>query len=37
LGDPLTLRLKVVDAEICGPVRNAAVDIWHCRQLTPKY
>ncbi|MFJ6298771.1 dioxygenase [Streptomyces griseoviridis] len=29
-GIPLRLRLKVIDAESCRPVRNAAVDIWHC-------
>ncbi|MET9910858.1 intradiol ring-cleavage dioxygenase [Streptomyces sp. NPDC006476] len=29
-GIPLALRLKVIDAETCRPVRNAAVDIWHC-------
>ncbi|MDX3581155.1 intradiol ring-cleavage dioxygenase [Streptomyces europaeiscabiei] len=29
-GIPLLLRLKVIDAETCRPVRNAAVDIWHC-------
>ncbi|MEU6140282.1 intradiol ring-cleavage dioxygenase [Streptomyces sp. NPDC047081] len=29
-GVPLHLRLKVIDAETCRPVRNAAVDIWHC-------
>ncbi|WP_405907600.1 intradiol ring-cleavage dioxygenase [Streptomyces sp. NBC_00828] len=32
-GIPLTLRLKVIDAETCRPVRNAAVDIWHCSAL----
>ncbi|MGW0574439.1 intradiol ring-cleavage dioxygenase [Streptomyces sp. NPDC002920] len=29
-GIPLTLALKVIDAETCRPIRNAAVDIWHC-------
>ncbi|MBO4257382.1 intradiol ring-cleavage dioxygenase [Streptomyces griseorubiginosus] len=29
-GIPLALRLKVIDAQTCRPVRNAAVDIWHC-------
>ncbi|MFF4256261.1 intradiol ring-cleavage dioxygenase [Streptomyces sp. NPDC001663] len=29
-GIPLHLRLKVIDAETCRPLRNAAVDIWHC-------
>jgi len=28
-GTPLELRLSVVDASTCRPVRNAAVDIWH--------
>lgn len=32
-GIPLTLRLKVIDAETCRPLRNAAVDIWHCSAL----
>lgn len=32
-GIPLTLRLKVIDAETCKPVRNAAVDIWQCSAL----
>ncbi|MFD6552704.1 intradiol ring-cleavage dioxygenase [Streptomyces sp. NPDC058398] len=32
-GIPLTLVLKVIDAETCKPVRNAAVDIWHCSAL----
>ncbi|MFD7446917.1 intradiol ring-cleavage dioxygenase [Streptomyces sp. NPDC059909] len=32
-GIPLTLRLKVIDAETCKPLRNAAVDIWHCDAL----
>ncbi|MFI8188567.1 intradiol ring-cleavage dioxygenase [Streptomyces sp. NPDC085946] len=32
-GIPLTLRLTVVDAETCKPLRNAAVDIWHCNAL----
>ncbi|GAA0288464.1 hypothetical protein GCM10009540_04690 [Streptomyces turgidiscabies] len=32
-GIPLTLRLKAIDTETCGPVRNAAVDIWHCSAL----
>lgn len=32
-GIPLTLRLKVIDAETCKPIRNAAVDIWHCNAL----
>ncbi|WP_217545861.1 intradiol ring-cleavage dioxygenase [Streptomyces sp. GbtcB6] len=29
-GIPLTLSLRVIDTETCKPVRNAAVDIWHC-------
>ncbi|MET9381126.1 intradiol ring-cleavage dioxygenase [Streptomyces sp. NPDC002928] len=29
-GIPLTLALKVIDSETCRPIRNAAVDIWHC-------
>ncbi|WP_371578768.1 intradiol ring-cleavage dioxygenase [Streptomyces sp. NBC_01314] len=29
-GIPLLLRLKVIDSETCRPIRNAAVDIWHC-------
>ncbi|MEI5524719.1 intradiol ring-cleavage dioxygenase [Streptomyces brasiliscabiei] len=32
-GIPLTLRLKVIDNETCKPVRNAAVDVWHCDAL----
>jgi len=29
-GVTLNLRLTVVDASTCKPVRNAAVEIWHC-------
>jgi protocatechuate 3,4-dioxygenase beta subunit len=29
-GTPLTLRFKVVDAATCKPIKNAAVEIWHC-------
>ncbi|MGX1549450.1 dioxygenase family protein, partial [Streptomyces adustus] len=29
-GIPLRLDLRVIDSETCRPVRNAAVDIWHC-------
>ncbi|MCG7204335.1 intradiol ring-cleavage dioxygenase [Streptomyces arenae] len=29
-GIPLFLTLKVIDADTCKPLRNAAVDIWHC-------
>lgn len=32
-GIPLTLRVKVIDSVTCRPVRNAAVDIWHCDAL----
>lgn len=32
-GIPMTLELKVIDAETCKPVKNAAVDIWHCTAL----
>lgn len=28
-GTPLTMKLKVVDAATCKPIRNATVDIWH--------
>ena len=28
-GAPLTLRLAVVDASTCRPVKGAAVDVWH--------
>jgi protocatechuate 3,4-dioxygenase beta subunit len=28
-GVPLTLRLRVVDASTCKPIKGAAVDIWH--------
>jgi protocatechuate 3,4-dioxygenase beta subunit len=29
-GTLLTLRLKVVDASTCKPIKGAAVDVWHC-------
>jgi protocatechuate 3,4-dioxygenase beta subunit len=29
-GTPLQLRLSVVDAATCKPIKGAAVDIWHC-------
>jgi protocatechuate 3,4-dioxygenase beta subunit len=29
-GTALTLRLTVVDASTCKPVKSAAVEIWHC-------
>ncbi|MDT9698574.1 intradiol ring-cleavage dioxygenase [Streptomyces sp. P17] len=32
-GIPLVLNLKVIDSETCKPIRNAAVDIWHCDAL----
>ncbi|CAL9468770.1 hypothetical protein SUDANB58_02808 [Streptomyces sp. enrichment culture] len=32
-GIPLTLRIKVVDAETCKPLSGAAVDVWHCDAL----
>ncbi|HEY6730629.1 MAG TPA: intradiol ring-cleavage dioxygenase [Solirubrobacterales bacterium] len=32
-GVPLALTLTVVDANICEPIRDAAVDIWHCDAL----
>lgn len=32
-GVPLALALTVVDAETCEPIRDAAVDIWHCDAL----
>jgi protocatechuate 3,4-dioxygenase beta subunit len=32
-GTPLLLRLTVVDASTCKPIKGAAVDIWHCDAL----
>ncbi|MFF5014328.1 intradiol ring-cleavage dioxygenase [Streptomyces sp. NPDC001165] len=32
-GIPLALTLRVIDAETCKPLRDAAVDIWHCNAL----
>jgi protocatechuate 3,4-dioxygenase beta subunit len=32
-GVPLALRLTVVDSDTCEPIRDAAVDIWHCDAL----
>lgn len=32
-GVPLALALTVVDSETCEPVRDAAVDVWHCDAL----
>ncbi|MEU8677513.1 intradiol ring-cleavage dioxygenase [Streptomyces sp. NPDC048560] len=29
----MTLRLKVIDSDTCKPVKQAAVDIWHCDAL----
>lgn len=33
LGVPLSLRIVVLDASICKPLTNAAVDLWHCDAL----
>ena len=32
-GTPLTLRLAVVDAATCRPIKGAAVDVWHADAL----
>jgi protocatechuate 3,4-dioxygenase beta subunit len=32
-GVPLVLALTVVDSDTCEPIRDAAVDIWHCDAL----
>jgi hypothetical protein len=32
-GVPLRLRIYVVDSDTCKPLKNAAVDIWHCDAL----
>ena len=32
-GIRLDLRIKIVDSETCKPLKNAAVDIWHCDAL----
>jgi len=29
-GTPFDLRVKVVEADACTPIENAAVDVWHC-------
>jgi protocatechuate 3,4-dioxygenase beta subunit len=29
-GTPLELRVNVVDGDGCAPIRDAAVDVWHC-------
>ena len=32
-GVPLALALTVVDSDTCEPIRDAAIDIWHCDAL----
>jgi protocatechuate 3,4-dioxygenase beta subunit len=32
-GVPLSLRIRVVDAGTCAPLRGVAVDLWHCDAL----
>ena len=32
-GTPLDLKLTVVDASGCTPIRDAAIDVWHCDAL----
>jgi protocatechuate 3,4-dioxygenase beta subunit len=32
-GVPLSLMLSVVDSNTCKPIRDAAVDVWHCDGL----
>jgi protocatechuate 3,4-dioxygenase beta subunit len=32
-GVPLALALTIVDSDTCEPIRDAAVDIWHCDAL----
>ena len=32
-GVPLALRIVLLDARTCAPIRNAAIDIWHCDAL----
>ncbi|MFJ9089055.1 intradiol ring-cleavage dioxygenase [Streptomyces sp. NPDC102384] len=32
-GIPLLLSLKVIDADTCKPLKDAAVDIWHCNAV----
>lgn len=32
-GIPLRLRLVVLDSRTCAPLRNAAIDLWHCDAL----
>jgi protocatechuate 3,4-dioxygenase beta subunit len=29
-GTPLELRITVLDATTCAPIKDAAVDVWHC-------
>ena len=29
-GTPLALQITVVDASTCTPIKDAAVDVWHC-------
>jgi len=29
-GVPLSLRIQILDARTCTPLRGAAIDIWHC-------
>jgi protocatechuate 3,4-dioxygenase beta subunit len=29
-GTPLDLAITVVDADVCEPIKDAAVDVWHC-------
>jgi protocatechuate 3,4-dioxygenase beta subunit len=29
-GTPLTLKTAVINASTCKPIKNAAVDVWHC-------
>jgi protocatechuate 3,4-dioxygenase beta subunit len=32
-GVPLALALTIVDSDTCEPIRDAAVDVWHCDAL----
>jgi protocatechuate 3,4-dioxygenase beta subunit len=32
-GIPLALNLRLIDSRTCKPIRNAAVEIWHCDAL----
>ncbi|HEV8207216.1 MAG TPA: hypothetical protein VGR04_11075, partial [Acidimicrobiia bacterium] len=29
-GTPLDLKITVVDATGCSPIKDAAIDVWHC-------